>query len=71
MQIAYTKEIFEGCKHVFFFLFLVFIAIFIIAGMVVKIFKLERSKGGILAFMLIFGNTGFVGIPVINALYGK
>ncbi|MHC1720411.1 MAG: AEC family transporter [Clostridiaceae bacterium] len=33
--------------------------------------KIKSEQGGIFAFMLIFANTGFVGIPVINALYGK
>lgn len=71
MQISYSSEIFEGCKYIFFILLIIFIVIFVIAAFVVKAFKIERSQGGILAFMLIFGNTGFIGIPVINALYGK
>jgi len=71
MQIAYTKEIFDGCKYIFLLLIIIFFIIFVIAAVVVKIFKLQRAQAGILAFMLIFGNTGFIGMPVINALYGK
>ncbi len=71
MQVPYTKEIFDGCKYIFFLLFIIFIAVFILAAIAHKVFKLERSQAGILAFMLIFSNTGFIGMPVINALYGK
>ncbi len=32
--------------------------------------KIESSKAYIISFMLMFGNTGFMGIPVCTALYG-
>ena len=35
-----------------------------------KLLRLDNSKRYITAFMLLFGNTGFIGIPVIRALYG-
>lgn len=71
MQVKYTPEIFDKCKYAFLILAVIFAVAFLISLSIVKIRKLERSKSGILAFMLIFGNTGFIGIPVINALYGK
>jgi malate permease and related proteins len=71
MQIPYTVEIFNGSKYIFFLLVIIFLIIFIVAATVVKALKLKRAQAGILAFMLIFGNTGFIGLPVMNALYGK
>lgn len=71
MQIPYSEEIFNGSKYIFLLLVIIFLVIFAVAAAAVKALKLRRDQAGILAFMLIFGNTGFIGLPVMNALYGK
>lgn len=71
MQIPYSEEIFNGSKYIFLLLVIIFLIIFAVAAAAVKALKLKRDQAGILAFMLIFGNTGFIGLPVMNALYGK
>ena len=71
MQLKFSKEILNDCIYTFFILIIIFVLAFIFSILVVKLCKLEKSKSGILAFMFIFGNTGFIGLPVINALYGK
>lgn len=43
---------------------------FLFAKTISKGLKLERSLTYLMTFMLMFGNTGFMGIPVCNALYG-
>ena len=43
---------------------------FVLARAASKFMKLESSKTYLLMFMLMFGNTGFMGIPVCNVLYG-
>ena len=43
---------------------------FAFAKLVCRFMKLDNSKTYLLTFMLMFGNTGFMGIPVCAALYG-
>lgn len=71
MQMPYSEEVFNGSKYIFMLLVIIFLIIFAAAAVSVKALKLKRAQAGILAFMLIFGNTGFIGLPVMNALYGK
>jgi len=49
----------------------VFLIALIIAMLLVRVLKMEKHVSYIFTFMVIFANTGFMGIPVINALYGK
>lgn len=43
---------------------------FLLARAVCGFMKLDRAKAYLITFMFMFGNTGFMGIPVCNALYG-
>lgn len=43
---------------------------FLLACVLCKGMKLDKAKTYLLTFMLIFGNTGFMGIPVCTVLYG-
>lgn len=43
---------------------------FVLAKAASTFMKLKPSKTYLLMFMLMFGNTGFMGIPVCNVLYG-
>ncbi|MCX7615612.1 MAG: AEC family transporter [Clostridiales bacterium] len=36
-----------------------------------KLFRISEKDIGLYRFMLIFGNVGFMGIPVISAIFGK
>lgn len=71
MQVKFSQEIFKRSQYIFVIVLLVFAIAFIVGFLLVKMLKIKREQGGIFAFMLVFANTGFIGIPVINALYGK
>lgn len=43
---------------------------FVLAKLFSKVMKLDNAHMYLLVFMLMFGNTGFMGIPVCNVLYG-
>lgn len=43
---------------------------FLLAKVACRALRMDRSKTYLMTFMLIVGNTGFMGIPVCNALYG-
>jgi predicted permease len=71
MQISFSKKILAQCGYTFIIMVGVFVVALGIATVLVKVMKMEKHKSYIFTFMLIFANTGFMGIPVINALYGK
>lgn len=50
---------------------LYFIFLIIISIPVVKIIRPEKENIGVYRLMMIFSNVGFMGIPVISALYGS
>lgn len=43
---------------------------FILAKGASRLMRMDTSKTYLMMFMLMFGNTGFMGIPVCNVLYG-
>ena len=43
---------------------------FVLAKAASRVLKLDASHTYLMVFMLMFGNTGFMGIPVCNVLYG-
>ena len=43
---------------------------FVLSKVICKWIKLDKAKTYLVTFMLIFGNTGFMGIPVCTVLYG-
>ena len=71
MQMEFSMEKLQNCGYVV----LIFIGVVIIAMIISKILtsiiKLPVSQSGIMAFMMVFGNTGFLGLPVLNGLFGK
>ncbi|MCR5482017.1 MAG: AEC family transporter [Clostridia bacterium] len=46
------------------------LAAFVVAKAISKGLKVEKSLTYLMIFMLMFGNTGFMGIPVCTVLYG-
>ncbi|MGI6722623.1 MAG: AEC family transporter [Anaerovoracaceae bacterium] len=71
MQISFSKKILADCGYTFVIMVIVFVAAFGLGSLLVRVLHLKKHQSYIFTFMLIFSNTGFMGIPVINALYGK
>jgi predicted permease len=70
MQMEFSMEILNNCKYVvLIFMGVIFISIFL-SKILMKILKLPATRSGLFAFMMVFGNTGFVGLPVLNGLLG-
>lgn len=71
MQMEFSWGVLNNCKYVV----LIFIGVVLVAMGISKILtmiiKLPASQSGIMAFMMVFGNTGFVGLAVLNGLFGK
>lgn len=51
--------------------FAIYILVPVFAGIVSKLLRVTPDKSGTFQALLIFGNTGFMGIPVVSALYGR
>lgn len=71
IQMEFSWEILNNCKYVV----LIFTGVVIIAMIISRILtaaiKLPPAQTGIMAFMMVFGNTGFLGLPVLDGLFGS
>ncbi|BBF41526.1 malate permease [Lachnospiraceae bacterium KM106-2] len=50
--------------------FLVFFGLILIAECLIPAFRLKQEDKGVYKIMLVFSNIGFMGFPIISALYG-
>ena len=71
MQMEFSMQVLNNCKYVVLIFFGAVICALIVSKIVTKIVKLPPERAGIFAFMLVFGNTGFIGLPVLNGLLGS
>ena len=71
MQIDFSMEILKQSGYMMVVALVIFAAVAIIGVPLTKVMKLSPRKSCLTMFALIFGNTGFIGIPVIKALYGS
>jgi len=71
MQMEFNSQVLKDSVYILAITGVIFIAVTALAFPVGKMMKLTRTKRYITMFMLIFGNTGFIGLPVIKALYGQ
>lgn len=70
MQMEFSMKVLSNCKYVVLIFLCVIIIAIMLSKLVERIVKLPFSQSKLLMYMLIFGNTGFIGIPVLNGLFG-
>lgn len=70
MQIEFNIQTLKDTGYILAACLAIFLAVLIIAVPITRVLKLDKTKQYLTMFMLLFGNTGFIGIPVIKALYG-
>lgn len=71
MQMEFSMRVLNNCKHVVLIFLGVVVCAMIISKILSKIIHLPPERAGIFAFMLVFGNTGFIGLPVLHGLLGS
>ena len=71
MQMEYSTEVINNCKVLVVLFFAIISISLIISKLVVRFVNLPPAQSNVLAFMMTFGNTGFLGLPVLNGLFGK
>ena len=70
MQMDFSAAVLKDSGDMMAAAMVVFAMTAVVTLVLSKLLRLDNSKRYITAFMLLFGNTGFIGIPVIRALYG-
>lgn len=55
----------------FLYAFLMFAVMEVISLVVTRFFRVEAARKNVYKFMMVFGNTMFMGFPVVSALYGS
>jgi predicted permease len=71
MQIEYTPVLMEGLAKTFLFWLPMLVFSAILALIFSKMFSANKKETVLTMSMLMISNTGFVGIPLINQLYGE
>ena len=70
MQLEFSMQILKDSIYIMILCLILFALLLLISFPFAKAIKLTKTKRYLTIFMLLFGNTGFIGIPVIRALYG-
>ncbi|MFN2339682.1 MAG: AEC family transporter [Halanaerobium sp.] len=69
LQINITAKILGDFTDLFLYWIAFYLILIILAALVSKLFPISKDKKIILQFFLIFGNVGYMGLPVIDVLF--
>ncbi|WP_269477235.1 AEC family transporter [Hominibacterium faecale] len=70
MQMEFSFQILKDSGYMMAVALIVFTILIAVSFPLARLLRMSKTKQYMAVFMLIFGNTGFLGIPVIKALYG-
>lgn len=70
MQMEFNSQVLRDSLYILVLAAVIFVVVGVLSLLISSAMKLSRTKQYLTIFMLVFGNTGFIGIPVIKALYG-
>lgn len=70
MQIEFDMQVMKDSLYIVIITLIIFAVLAIAALPLTGILRLTKTKRYLTMFMFLFGNTGFIGLPVIKALYG-
>lgn len=71
MQMEFSVDVLKDSGYILAVAAVLFVIVIAGAFPLAALLGLSGRKKYITAFMLMFGNTGFIGIPVVKALYGS
>ena len=71
MQREFSMEVLNNCKYVVLIFMGVVLVSMLLSRILTRFIRLPLSQVGILSFMMVFGNTGFIGLPVLNGIFGS
>lgn len=70
MQMEFSIQTLSDSGYILVVSLIIFALMLLISFPLAKVMKMPKTKQYLMVFMLLFGNTGFIGLPVIKALYG-
>lgn len=71
MQIPFSREVLWDSGFIFVAMIVVIITAFLLGKTLTKAMAMKKERTYLFIFMLIFPNTGFMGIPVVRAIMGE
>lgn len=71
MQIPFDSQVMTDSARITVVTLIIFAVLAVASIPLVKMLRVSRTKQYLIMFMFLFGNTGFIGLPVIKALYGS
>ncbi|HKM28935.1 MAG TPA: AEC family transporter [Anaerovoracaceae bacterium] len=71
LQMPFSEELLVNSGYIIVAITIIFFAAYLISTLTCKAIKMNKQKAYLFTFMLLFSNTGFMGIPVAGALYGS
>ena len=71
MQMEFSATILSNCINAIIVFSCIIAVTMLMARLVSSRAKLPPTQSGIFTFMLMFGNTGFIGFPVLSGLFGQ
>ncbi|RAK07126.1 hypothetical protein C8C77_11818 [Halanaerobium saccharolyticum] len=69
LQIEITAKMLGDFKNLFLYWIAFYLILIAAASLISKLFPISRDKKIVLKFFLIFGNVGYMGLPVIDVLF--
>ncbi len=70
MQIPFDSQVMTDSARITAVTLIIFAALALASFPLAKMLRVSKTKQYLIVFMFLFGNTGFIGLPVIKALYG-
>ena len=71
MQIPFDSQVMTDSARITVVTLIIFAVLAIASIPLVKMLRVSKTKQYLIMFMFLFGNTGFIGLPVIKPLYGS
>lgn len=71
MDFPFSKDIFASGITMMVIGLIFYVVMIILATPITKFLKIDSSKQGVFKFMLVFGNVGLLGYPVMDATFGR
>ena len=69
LQIDITAKMLGDFKNLFLYWIAFYLILIVIASIISKLFPVSKDKKIVLKFFLIFGNVGYMGLPVIDVIF--
>ena len=69
LQIDITAKMLADFKDLFLYWIAFYLVLIALASLISKLFPISPNKKIVLKFFLIFGNVGYMGLPVIDVIF--